>query len=202
MKNLFKNIKELKTKDVVIALLILALPFLFYLYKLAPDTPVWETSWFTLNSGVWESIYLYLWLTFTRLLLVVILSIWFITCKHWWRYVILVPLIIELFKFISVFNNNVSVIDEIEYIYSLPFTIPIILFIIFISKKINYYSKYLDLNNEMNAEIESLLNELEINNDKAMVIEDFKKLKENKSSLSTEDYKNKLMYLRKHLTKL
>lgn len=202
MKKLFKNIKELKTKDVIVALLILALPFLFYLYKLAPDTAVWETELFTFNSGGWGNVYLYLWLTLTRLLLVFILSIWFITCKHWWRYVILVPLIIELFKFISVFNNNVSVIDEIEYIYSLPFTIPIIAFVLFISKKINYYSKYLDLNNEMNAEIESLLNELEINNDKNGVIEEFRQLKENKSSLSMEDYKNKLLQLRKHLTKL
>ncbi len=202
MKNLFKNIKELKTKDVIIALLILVLPFLFYLYKLAPNTAVWETELFTFNSGGWGNVYLYLWLTLTRLLLVFILSIWFITCKHWWRYVILVPLIIELFKFISVFNNNVSVIDEIEYIYSLPFTIPIIAFVLFISKKINYYSKYLDLNNEMNAEIESLLNELEINNDKNGIIEEFRQLKENKSSLSMEDYKNKLLQLRKHLTKL
>lgn len=201
MKNLFKNIKELKTKDVIIALLILVLPFLFYLYRLAPDTPVWETSWFTLNSGVWESAYFYLWLILTKLLLIFSLSIWFITCKHWWRYVILVPLIIELFKFSSVYSNTGLVMDEIEYLHSLPFTIPVVILIIFISRKINYYSKYLDLNNEMNAEIESLLTEFETNN-KATVIEDFKKLKENKSSLSTEDYKGKLLQLRQQLINL
>jgi len=202
MKNLFKNIKELKTKDVIIALLILVLPFLFYLYRLAPDIPIWETSWFTFNSGTWESVYYYLWLICTKLLLIFSLSIWFITCKHWWRYVILVPLIIELFKFSSIYNNIQLVMDEMEYLHSLPFTIPVVILVIFISRKINYYSKYLDLNNEMNAEIESLLNELEINNDKNGIIEEFRQLKESKSSLSTEDYKSKLLQLRQQLIKL
>ncbi|WP_055444753.1 hypothetical protein [Lacinutrix himadriensis] len=202
MKNLLKNIKELKARDVVIAFVILVLPFLFYLYKLAPDTTVWEIGWFVIDSGDLESTKFYLWLICTKLLLVFSLTIWFVTCKHWWRYVILVPLIIELFKFSSIYINTGLVIDEIEYLDSLPFTIPIVILIIFISRKINYYSKYLDLNNEMNAEIESLLTELEVKNDKDWVTEEFKNLKKNKSLFSIEDYKKKLLALRQQLSKL
>ncbi|WP_452230238.1 hypothetical protein [Lacinutrix sp. MEBiC02404] len=202
MKDILKNIKEVKIKDVFIAIIIAALPFLFYLYRLAPDTAVWETQWFTLNSGEWESAHFYLWLIATKLIVAISLCIWFVTCKHWWHYVLLVPLIIELFKFSSVFNSNASVIDEIEYLYSLPFTIPVVILVILVSKKINYYSKYLDLNNEMNAEIESLLVELNVNNNNALIIEEFKKLKEDKSRLSTEDYKYQLLRLRQQLIKL
>ncbi|WP_452232182.1 hypothetical protein [Lacinutrix sp. MEBiC02595] len=202
MKDILKNIKEVKIKDVFIAIIIAALPFLFYLYRLAPDTTVWETQWFTLNSGEWESAHFYLWLIATKLIVAISLCIWFVTCKHWWHYVLLVPLIIELFKFSSVFNSNASVIDEIEYLYSLPFTIPVVILVILVSKKINYYSKYLDLNNEMNAEIESLLVELNVNNNNALIIEEFKKLKEDKSRLSTEDYKYQLLRLRQQLIKL
>ncbi|WP_452226931.1 hypothetical protein [Lacinutrix cladophorae] len=197
MKNIIANIKALKTKDVVVALLILVLPFLFYLYKLAPDTPIWDTGWLLIDSGIWESANLYLWLFCTKLLIIISLSIWFVTCKHWWRYVILVPLIIELFKFSSFYKKS-EVIDEIEYLQGLPFIIPVILFILFISKKINYYSNYIDLYNEMNNEVESILSDLEYNNN-SLVKEEFKNLKKKKSLLSKVEYKNELLRLRKQL---
>ena len=111
-----------------------------------------------------------MWLICTKLLLIISLSVWFITCKHWWRYVILVPLIIELFKLSSIYNDNTIVIDEIEYLYSLPITIPVIVFVIILSNKVGYFSKHHDLSNEINREIESLLKELEPNNKKHLIM--------------------------------
>ncbi|MDB9961268.1 hypothetical protein OAD62_04150, partial [Oceanihabitans sp.] len=148
--------KDLKTKDIIIPLLISVLPFLTYLYKLAPDIHIWETDWFIINSGKWESAKLFLWLINFKSLLIVLLIIWFITSNYWWRYIILIPTIIELFKLGSLFDKSSNSIDEIEFIHSLPFTIPVLIFVFILSKKLGCFSNYKSLREEINQEIENL----------------------------------------------
>jgi hypothetical protein len=195
--------KDFKTKDIIIPLLIIALPFLFYTYRLAPDLTIWETKLFTINAGSWESAKYYIWIINIKLLLIFSLLIWFITCKHWWKNVILIPFTIELLKLRSIFDESVEYIDEIEFFYSLPITVPIILFILFLSKKIGYYSQYSDLHNEINQEVEKIIEELNIveQRDILFIKNEFEKIKNEKSKTNLNDYQNKLLRLRKCLPK-
>ena len=201
MNSLQSIFKDLKTKDAVIILIIVALPFLFYIYRLAPDAAIWETNWFRIDAGEFGGVYFLLWLINKKSLLVLFLIIWFVTCKHWWRYVILVPLIIELFKLHSLYNDSLSSIDEIEFLQSLPFTIPVILFLILLSNRLGFFTRYSYLKNDLNQEIDELLDELNILGKRDIITlkEEFENLKNEKSLLSLKEYNDKLLKLRKRI---
>lgn len=203
MKDFIANLKELKTKDVVIALLIMALPFLFFTYELTPMTQSWETSLFTINAGAFEEVLIWFYFFNIKLLIILSLIIWYFTCKHWWKNAILVPLIIELFKLRTFLNPSMRFIDEIEFFQSLPMTIPIIGIIVFVSKKTAFSSKYIDLSNELNQEIENILKEINrVDGSNHVKIKlEFENLKKNKKNISLEVYNNELHRLRERLNK-
>ena len=129
------------------------------------------------------------------------LIIWFVTCKHWWRYVVLAPLIIELFKIRSIFDISTNNIDEIEFLQSLPFTIPVILFIILLSNRLGFFTRYSYLKNDLNQEIDELLDELNILGKRDIITlkEEFENLKNEKSLLNVKEYNDKLLKLRKRI---
>ncbi len=65
----------------------------------------------------------------TKFIPLFLLIIWFLTCKHWWYHVILIPTGMFLFQLISVLNDDLRITDETELIYVLPImlaTIPLI----------------------------------------------------------------------------
>jgi hypothetical protein len=196
--------RKILLKDIAIAIIIIALPFVFYLYKLVPETKVWETFFFKIESSYYENIQTFFWTSFTKLLTLFIMFIWFLTCKHWWRYAVLVPIIIEINKLLVILNDELHYIDEYEYIYSLPLTIPILLFLLFLSKKLNYYNWSKSLNNELNDEIDSLLEEMSNFkiNDYKVVKKELKALRHGKNNLDKKDYLKKLIVLRDKLVEL
>ncbi len=193
--------RKIFLKDIIIATIIVALPFLFYLYRLAPETKVWETLIFRIDSNYYEGIDVFFWTLANKLLTLLILLIWFVTCKHWWRFAIIVPIIIECYKFLSILNDDLRYVDEFEFVYSLPLTIPLILFLVFLSKKLNYYSLSKSLNNELNDEINSLMNEFSNfkTEDYKIIRKELNGLRDNKSVLDKEEYLKQLIVLRKKL---
>lgn len=196
--------KNILIKDLIIACIIIALPFLFYLYRLAPHTKMWETSWFTFNSGKYDSVKFYFWIINTKLLIILILILWFMTCRNWWRYSILILITIELFKFHSIFNDNLNYLDEVEFIHSIPITLPIIIFLIYLTKKLNFYSLSLDLSHDLNEEIDNLFYKLKLNDEKSIdaIKKKYNNLKRRKANISFDEYMNELLALRQKLFEL
>lgn len=200
--NLFN--RKVFIKDVVIMLLIIALPFLFYLYRLIPEVKVWETKYFTYDSVYFEDVSVLVWTLLTKILTLLFLSLWFMTCKHWWRHTILIPIIIECYKITGILNQDYYYVDDQEFILSLPLTIPVLFILILLTKKLNYFSQSVNISTELDREINNLLNELSVFKE-----ENFKSLKRNlkelrqkKESIDAEDYLRKLVALRENLTKL
>ncbi len=95
--------KTIFIKDIVITLVIIVLPFIFYTYKLIPaDVKVFENSFFRLETIYYIDLQTFFWTSSIKLLTLSIMFIWFLTCKHWWRYAIIVPIIIEMNKLLVV----------------------------------------------------------------------------------------------------
>ncbi|WP_299767052.1 hypothetical protein [uncultured Dokdonia sp.] len=139
----------------VIAFLLAITPFLFYLYKYAPtDSKIWQTTLFNINSGEFTHAQGFVHALFTKITFVIITSLWFITSKDWWRWAILIPLIMFLFQLLGVINYQVSYIDEFDFWYSIPIIIPIIIFLIWISRELNKIIGDLDLKDEIEEELE------------------------------------------------
>lgn len=127
-------------------------------------------------------------------LLILFFSItWYLTCRHWWKSAILIIITIEFLKLITALNHNSLRFDEIDFIISLPITIPIILLLFFLSKKINNYNLLRDLLSNLDSEIDTVFFELNsLNEEKFRAIEDdFRQLKKEHDSKSYfEDLKN------------
>lgn len=156
-----KSSNKKKITEILVALTILAQAFIFYVYELAPDTPSWKVWIFTLNFQPFsESVRSFMWLLNLKFFLIAITLIWYLTCKYWWKYAILSPLVLGILQLISLLNRNVSAIDEIEYKYSLPIVVPIIMVLIFLSQKLNYMALIEDAALSLKAEIEEIISGL------------------------------------------
>jgi hypothetical protein len=122
---------------VFLSLLIIATPFLFYIYKYAPDAKEWDTIFGTIRASGFSNVQTYMHAVFTKFTFILLTTIWFLTSKNWWKYAILVPLVMFLFQFIGVLNYELQYIDEFDFWYSLPIIVPILLFLIYISYRIS-----------------------------------------------------------------
>ena len=188
-------------KDLTIATIIILLPFLFYLYLLVPEVKVWETPFFTIESNYYNDVSTFVWTAMTKILTLLILSIWFVTCKYWWRFAILIPIIIEIHKLLIILNNDLFFVDETEILIAIPFTVPIILLLIFLSRKINNYSLTQHLNYEIDEEIKNAIikiSDLKMQNYK-IIKSDLTKLKNKKNIIPPTQYMKELIQMKKKL---
>ena len=103
----------------IIAILIAITPYIFYLYESFPrDSNVWETNFFTFESII--DLYTAAWFFFGKFVPLYLLILWFLTCKHWWYHVILIPISMYIFQLISVVNNDIRYADEWEIYWIIP----------------------------------------------------------------------------------
>jgi magnesium-transporting ATPase (P-type) len=122
-RNLLRNNKDYNRRLLIgslLASIIGATPFLFYLYEYVPDTSVWETPLFTYESVYFESANIAFWVLSMKVIPLVLCLIWFFTCKHWWYHVLIVPIAMFSFQVLNTFNDDVKFIDEFHIIYLLP----------------------------------------------------------------------------------
>ncbi|MEL6811720.1 MAG: hypothetical protein AAFP76_10325 [Bacteroidota bacterium] len=144
----------------MVSLILVASPFLFYTYRYAPREPSWDTIFGTIESGSFTHVRLFLHSLFTKLILVLLTGIWFLTSKNWWKYAILVPFTMFLFQLSGVMNFKNKYIDEYDFWYSLPVTLPIVAFLIYISLRINKRaSEKDDLKDDVDEEIKNIFSD-------------------------------------------
>ncbi len=123
----------------IIAVIIAFSPYLFYLYEIFPAGPVWENSFFTYESKYYENVLTAAWTFFGKITPLVLLLIWFFTCKHWWYHVILVPITMYAFQLAAAFYEDFRgeyMIDVNQLVYLAPFFIIILSIVYLIRIKI------------------------------------------------------------------
>ncbi|WP_452230237.1 MULTISPECIES: hypothetical protein [unclassified Lacinutrix] len=187
MSKLFVFSRVNVLKDFVIVFIIAVCPFFFFLYTIVPEnTMVWRTNFFIVNlSNTGNEVAVIFWYFSYKFLTTLIFCIWFVTCKHWWRYVILAPIFYEINKVTTAYYEINYAIGGYKHYYSFLLSIPIIILLFVISKKLNYYSFSKSINKQIDDEINELMRH--VSNYKK---EDYKA------------YKTKLILLRKEKIKL
>ncbi len=137
----------------IVATIIVSTPLLYTLHESVPTGEVWSTSFFTYESGFWEDARYAMWVYTGKILPLILLIIWFFTCRHWWYHVILVPIIMFIFQIINTYRADVLYIDENQLLALLPVLIVIVPSIYLIRaqifNKINYADKTME---ELEAE--------------------------------------------------
>lgn len=147
---------------------------------------------FEMVPGTFQSVSVFFWVLSFKIEVIALCSLWFLTCRHWWRFVILIPFVIEIYKLIGLFDTSTTVIDETNYISSLPVTLPVIILVLFVLRRdyqIRIQNKILlDLDSEINLMLIASTNQTKLKKMEAQ----FNELLNRKSFLSKEEYINQL----------
>lgn len=104
----------------IVASLVAATPFVFYLYEYVPDTKEWNTIFGTYISIEYESANVAMWVMAMKVVPLILSLIWFFTCKHWWYHALLVPIAMFSFQCISALNNDIRYMDVFDIVWLLP----------------------------------------------------------------------------------
>ncbi|NER15609.1 hypothetical protein [Spongiivirga citrea] len=199
------NLKEKKSnkwQDYFFSIMLISSPLITYSYLLIPEgTSQIDLFFFNLHSGSFLSVDVLIWYVLSKLIPFLLLSIWFISSNDWWKYAVLIPSTIYLFQFRSGMLSR-SRVDEYEFIQSLPITIPIILLLIWLSRKMNYVSLTKDLILEIEKEINRTLDQLanqEREKEKRSFTEKLAHLKATKSQYTKDEYLLQMVKLRNEI---
>jgi len=193
-KQLIKQPSGFLLTGSIIAFLIAFSPYLFYLYEIFPDGPVWENSFFIYESKYYENVLTAAWTYLGKITPLFLLLIWFFTCKHWWYHVILIPIAMYGFQIVSTFYDDVYLestkfMDTDGLIYLAPFFFVIIVIVYLIKIQIFDRIYGIDLS-ELNETDVSIFNNMSTREEKEL--EYFRQ--ENPSAINEpeEDYYRKL----------
>ncbi|WP_282135852.1 hypothetical protein [Seonamhaeicola maritimus] len=104
----------------IVATLIALTPYLFYLHESVPETKVWNTFLFTYNSGYFENANIAMWIIAGKAIPVLLLFIWFFTCRHWWYHVLLVPIAMYSYQIFATLRSDLFNFDSNQLIYLIP----------------------------------------------------------------------------------
>ena len=121
----------------VIALIIAASPYIFYSYEGFPQSKTWETFLFTYEANWYQEVKVSAWTMMGKFVPLFLLIIWFITCKHWWYHVILIPIGMFAFQLFSVINDDVGITDEVEIWWLFPIMLVIVPLVYLIKAKLS-----------------------------------------------------------------
>ena len=108
----------------ILVLIIASTPFMFYSYESFPSVKSWETSFFTVNTS-YASIAHFAWYFIGKAVPLLLLLIWFFTCKHWWHWIILVPIAMYAFQLWGIINESNN-FDVLEIYYIVPLLIVLV----------------------------------------------------------------------------
>lgn len=121
----YQDHKHLKVKKNVVvgslvATIIATTPYIFNLYQSVPNAQVWDTFLFTYNSGWYESANISAWTMMNKIVPLILVFLWFFTCRHWWYHALLVPIAMYIYHIFDVLNGDLRFADTNQVLYMLP----------------------------------------------------------------------------------
>jgi hypothetical protein len=113
----------------------------------------WETFFGVIKGGLYFKAQTYVYYFFAKFVPLFLLIIWFLTNKHWWVHALIIPISVYLFQLIAVINDSEEFIDEVEFIYTVPIAVIIMVILYFIRSKMAIYITAVDLKKEMDEKM-------------------------------------------------
>lgn len=122
-----RNYRRSFIQGSIVAIILAITPYLFSIHESVPEERIWDTFLFTYDSKSWENANLVMWILTGKAVPLLLLLIWFFTCRHWWYHALLVPIVMYLYQIFALFNEDQSYFDELDFLYMIPvmaFVIP------------------------------------------------------------------------------
>lgn len=134
----------------LMVILIISTPYLLYFYQNIPeDIKTLDTVFGPIKNGYYATVQVFIYTLFSKFVPLLLLFIWFVTNKTWWVHALIIPITVYLFQLIAVINDSELYVDEVEFIYTVPFLVVIVVILYFIRSKISIYIQAVDLKKEM-----------------------------------------------------
>ena len=142
MKKQKQLTKKRFTLESLAVLLILITPFLFKIHEYIPENPEDKVTilGLELGNGGFQNVSIYVWFLLGKFIPLYLLTLWFLTCKHWWYHIILIPLCMYAFQIFEVLYSNDNYIDVENVLWILPVCMILIPFVYFLRLKL--FDKY------------------------------------------------------------
>ncbi len=203
-KFIAKRPKKVFFTELMIGIILLSMPSWFLLIDSIPtEIPKFETKLITVDSdkfGFYDINAMY-WLSLLKLIPIVSLSIWFFTCKYWWRFALLIPLIFSLTQFINLFMAE-RYFDNGEFWIAFMLALPIIIIFIWIDNRIEGYRSNILMKENINSEVGYLIIQISLNNPNQNLNEYYhrlEKIRRNKAFMNEEKYLYEIIALKNQL---
>jgi hypothetical protein len=153
-------IKNTKKANLLIGsfmiVMIVFIPYLLYAHKFVnEDIESFKTIFGTIKGGQYMYAQTYIYMFLSKFVPLMLLILWFITNKHWWVHALIIPITVYLFQLISVINDSEEFVDEIEFIYTVPIAILIMVILYYLRSKMSIYIQAMDLKKEMDANMKT-----------------------------------------------
>ncbi|MDG5491643.1 hypothetical protein [Psychroserpens sp. SPM9] len=104
----------------IIATFIASTPFIFYLYEYVPQTETWDMYLFVYKSSFYKDSQVGIWSILMKLVPLLLLFVWFFTCRHWWYHALLVPIAMYSYQIFGAINEDMVFFDEFQLLYLVP----------------------------------------------------------------------------------
>ena len=170
--------KRIVIESLVVFFIILA-PFLSKVYELFPSEPGATVNilGIEIDDNGWGDVQWYVWFLFQKIVPLYLITIWFLTCKHWWYHIILIPLVMYAFQIFEDIFDNDGVVDTENLLWLLPLCVVVIPFVYFIRLKL--YDKHVH-----GIDLEAMDTELQVLKEKEELRKEREQLEKRKETLA------------------
>ena len=142
----FPRQAKYRQNDFLIAVFIIFLPFLEKLIWYIPwEQKVVEYAGYKIDSGEWGNLISLFKFVIIKMYFFVPCLVLFFTVKRWWRYSLLVPILMIVFQLRNGIDSKVEYVDEFEVLEAAPLLISVLMLLLLLSKSAFYQSKMAQL---------------------------------------------------------
>lgn len=144
--------------DTIGVLLIILSPFVFKLHQYLPSEPnaTINILGLEINNHGFADLNTFAWFLLSKIVPFYLFILWFLTCKHWWYHIILIPATMYAFQIYEVLYSEDNIVDTKNIIWLLPVCMVVIPLVYFIRiKLVDKYVHGIDLE-AMEAELTAL----------------------------------------------
>ena len=155
-KSKIETNKDSERLSLLVIFVLVCTTLLWFVHYLIPEyAQVLDLGIVKVHNNGFNSVRIFLWFLIQKLIVLIPLTIWFLSCQQWWKYAILSPIILYSYQFWEA-TQDVSFLDEAGNINAFPAIFCVVLVLIVISKTIKYRVQILMIYEQLTEEIDNL----------------------------------------------
>lgn len=178
--------------ETFVVFLIVISPFVFKLHEYFSSDPEATVSIFgmVIDRNGFANLSIYAWFMLGKLVPLLLLILWFFTCKHWWYHAILIPITMYAFQIFEVIFSDDKYVDTDNIMWLLPVCMAVIPLVYLV--RIKLYDRYVH-----GIDLEAM--ETELQTLKAKQQEE-KRIEANRAELPEVEYRSLSQWLNEELS--